>query len=65
MKHKDSNNKTINIGDTVNVPEIKDNLNFEFQGTVHSFNSTDDYVVVIDQEDNAFCVEPELLTVID
>ncbi len=63
MKHRDKNNIEINIGDTVHVPAIKGNVNFEFTGRVDSFNPTDDYVVVVDQEDNAFCVEPELLEI--
>lgn len=63
MKHLDKYNKEIKIGDTVHVPAIEDNVNFEFTGRVDSFNPTDDYVVVVDQEDNAFCVEPELLEI--
>jgi len=65
MKHRDSNYQVIEIGDTVDVPAIEDNVNFEFTGTVDSFNPTDDYVVVIDQDGDAFCIEPELLTVIE
>lgn len=41
--------------DTVEVSETEDNL--EFVGHIDSFK--DGYIVVLDQEDNAFCVEPE------
>lgn len=63
MEVRDVNYKEINIGDTVDVPKIEDNVNYEFRGTVVGFHG--DYVVVEDSEGESFCIEPELLEVVD
>lgn len=63
MEVRDVNYKEIIIGDTVDVPKIEDNVNYEFRGTVVGFHG--DYVVVEDMEKEAFCIEPELLEIVD
>ena len=50
----------LSTGDTVEVSETLDNLNFV--GYVDSFRGG--YVVVLDQEDNAFCVEPKNVKIV-
>lgn len=50
----------LSTGDTVEVDETEDNL--EFVGHVDNFR--DGYVVVLDQEDNAFCVLPEQVKIV-
>jgi hypothetical protein len=60
---RDKNYRIIKIGDTVNVPHIEGVVNFSFTGTVESFNPTDDYVIVVDQDEDGFTIEPELLEI--
>jgi len=50
----------LSTGDTVEVEETQDNL--EFVGHIDNF--IDGYVVVLDQEDNAFCVLPEQVKIV-
>lgn len=62
---RDKNGRSIKIGDNVNVPDpIGDDLHqFEFFGTVDSFR--DEMVVVVDQEDQYYEIEPERLEIVD
>ena len=64
MIHRDKNYKIIKVGDTVDVPAIEGNINFEFTGVVESFNDTDDYVIVEDMDGDCFSIEPELLEIV-
>jgi len=50
----------LSTGDAVEVEETQDNL--EFVGHIDNFR--DGYVVVLDQEDNAFCVLPEQVKIV-
>ena len=63
MKVRDVNYKEITIGCTVDVPKVEDNVDYEFRGTVVGFHG--DYVVVEDIEEESFCVEPEILEVVE
>jgi len=60
---KDSKGRLIKKGMSVDVPmpNETDNHNFEFTGTVQNFDR--EYVAVVDQEGNGFCIEPERLTI--
>ncbi len=62
---KDKNGKIISIGDSVDVPKPNksDMHNFEFRGTVYSFE--DELVIVVDGDDEYFNIEPERLEVAD
>lgn len=61
----DSTGKQIAVGATVSVPLPNDTdmWNYEFDGYVDGFHG--DYVVVIDGDGDAFCVEPERLTLVE
>ena len=63
MKVRDVNYKEITIGCTVYVPKIEDDIYYEFRGTVVGFR--DDYSIIEDMEGDSFCIEPELLEVIE
>jgi hypothetical protein len=54
----DKNDKPLNIGDYVDVDATEDNL--DFCGSVIEYR--DEYVVVVDQENNHFCIEPKNIT---
>lgn len=63
---KDKNYKDITIGDTVDVPAPKDaddGYSNEFRGTVTGTHG--DYAIVEDMDGESFCIEPEILTVVD
>jgi len=56
----DKKGNELSTGDTVQVDRTEDNE--EFVGHVDDFRNG--LVVVLDQEDNAFCVEPEEVEII-
>lgn len=62
----DKNGIEIKKGDTVDVPaplSKDDGYNHEFRGFVSGFHG--DYVIVEDQDEESFCIEPERLEVVD
>lgn len=60
---KDSKGRTIKKGMSVDMPEPDetDNYHFEFTGTVSDFS--DHFVLVQDQDGEAYSIEPERLTI--
>lgn len=61
----DSKGIEIEIGDVVDVPEpnVGDIHLFAFEGTVTNFDG--DLIVVNDQDDNYFSIEPERVTLFE
>jgi hypothetical protein len=62
---KDSTGRTLQIGDSVEVPNPQKNdmWNHEFVGVVDSFRDGD--VVVCDGDNDCFAIEPNRLTFYD
>ena len=66
---KDINNKEIKIGQSVVMPDpiydspYSDIHNHSFVGTVKAFH--DEYVTVVDDDEDCFDVEPERLEIIE